>query len=133
MHGITVLLDNEGNVSISQKRNLYQCRVQTFREKGRPDHPDPQIRRGGRWSRKKNFSALQVSVQSKNKGKPSPGSAAVYFFWIYDIYILEGLIRKYSLFETGWVMTYTIYILFLSLRVDQITNNIQALSDEFHH
>ena len=98
----------------------------------RPSRPLEGGGGGGAVSPKK-FSALRVSVQSKNKGKPSPGSATVYFFWIYDIYILEGLIRKYSLFETGWVMTYTIYILFLSLRVDQITNNIQAMSDEFQH
>ena len=40
---------------------------------------------GGAVSQKK-FSALRVSVQSKNKGKPSPGSATVYFFG-YMIYI----------------------------------------------
>ena len=40
----------------------------------------PLDKAGGGAVSKKNFSALRVSVWSKNKGKPSPGSAAVYFF-----------------------------------------------------
>ena len=37
----SIIIDNEGNVPLSQKRNLYQCRIKTLREAGRLGHPDP--------------------------------------------------------------------------------------------
>ena len=45
-----------------------------IRGKGGGGHPDPEIRGGGGQSLKKCFSALRVSVWSKNKGGGGAGS-----------------------------------------------------------
>ena len=78
-------------------RILWQCGSRPW-DKGAPGHPDPYIRGGGVGAvSKKIFSALQVSVYSKNKGGRAPRDPPLdlpLLWWLFFLLIPEeGLFR----------------------------------------
>ena len=69
----------------------------------------------GRRSPQKNFSALRVSARSKNKGKPSPGSATVYFFLdIWYIYFGRFDQEVLIIWDRPGDDIHNIYLIFIS-------------------